>query len=405
MSFLLEVHGLRQAIVLEAYLETSTGTCKVGTLRCDYAVCSHKERMAGAYINAGDSRWTLFGWPTSVWLPVKSKSELNALSHISPVPRESPPSVSHTTAQKMIAITTTATPSVMHNTTITKRPKLSLQTTSLPATFGNSNTGLVARSCITASPTVRNTFSNAYDIRQTLSAIDSPSPSCRSADRSARHGSPFPFSNYRSDPMPYQQPLGVRSILRNSPLKKLSLGRRSVSISAGAIDNRRVYFPAKKQVSFRNQLEEEIKTVRYVARHSDIDSESEPELISDGADGSSSESSDSSESQSEHSSSGEDDGEAQDRPVRRRKRKSAPSERQIRAAALRDGLNNDRIAAALSAVPDSNSQKRRCKWRWTLGNSPSAEAESNLDTIPSAETIQSPPALNTGNDTVISGNP
>lgn len=332
------------------------------------------------------------------------------LSHISPVARESPSSVSHTTAQKMIAITTTATPSVMHNTTITKRPKLSLQTAALPATFGNSNTGLVARSCITASPTVRNTFSNAYDIRQTLSAIDSPSPG-RSAGGSARHGSPFPFSSYRSDGMPYQQPLGVRSILRNSPLKKMML-RRSVSISAGAMaENRRVYFPAKKQVSFRNQLEEEIKTVRFVARHSDIDSESEQEPVSDGEEGSGSESSDSGDSQSDHSSSGEDDGDAQNRPMRRKKRKSAPSERQIRAAALRDGLDNDRIAAALSAVPDSTSQKRRCKWRWTLGNSPSIEADSKLDTIPSTQSPSVPPIAFEqpiasepcmGNDTVIS---
>lgn len=304
----------------------------------------------------------------------------------------------------MIAITTTATPSVMHNTTITKRPKLSLQTAALPATFGSSNTGLVARSCITASPTVRNTFSNAYEIRQTVSAIDSPSPG-RSAGGSTRNGSPFPFSSHRSDGMPYQQPLGVRSILRNSPLKKMML-RRSVSISAGAMaENRRLYFPAKKQVSFRNQLEEEIKTVRFVARHSDIESESEQEPSSDSEESSGSESSDSGDSQSDHSSSGEDDGETHDRPMRKKKRKSAPSERQIRAAALRDGIGNDRIAAALSAVPDPASQKRRCKWRWTLGNSPLTDSDSKLEIIPSTQPqsvplIPSDPPI--GNNTVLS---
>lgn len=308
------------------------------------------------------------------------------LSHPSPLPHESP-SVSHTTAQQMIAITTTATPSVMQNTTITKRPKLSLQTASLPATFANSNTSL-ARTCITASPTVRNTFSNAYEIKHTLSAIDTPSP-CRSADRSARHGSPFLSSSFRMDAMPYQLPLGVRGILRNSPLKKMAMGRRSVSISAGAIsENRRVYFPAKKQVSFRSHLEEEIKTVRYVVRHSDIETDSEDDAESDGEGDSSG--SDSGGSQSEgHSSSGEDDADEQDRPVRRKKRKSVSSERQIRAAALRDGFDDDRIAVTLTSGPSWRRRKRQCKWRWTLGNLVPTEVGSKLETILSGDTPSS----------------
>jgi hypothetical protein len=302
------------------------------------------------------------------------------LSHLPPLPCEPPSVVSPTTAQKMIALTTTATPSVMQNTTVTKRPKLSLQTASLPATFGNSNTGL-ARTCITASPTVRNTFSNAYEIKHVLSAIESPSP-CRSAG-GARYGSPF--LSHRSDPMPYQLPLGVRSILRNSPLKKMALSRRSVSISAGAIsENRRVYFPARKQVSFRNHLEEEIKTVRFVARHSDIESESEYE--SSESDGEGDSGSDSGGSQSEgHSSSGEDDEETQGRSVLKKKRKSVSSERQIRAAALRDGFDDDQIAMALTAGPPGSRRKRRCKWRWTLGNLASNELESKTKTTPSTK--------------------
>ncbi|OKL60027.1 hypothetical protein UA08_04751 [Talaromyces atroroseus] len=324
------------------------------------------------------------------------------LSHLSSLPREPPSVVSPTTAQKMIALTTTATPSVLQNTTITKRPKLSLQTASLPATFGNSNTGL-ARTCLTASPTVRNTFSNAYEIKQVLSAIESPSP-CRSADRGARYGSPFLSNNHRSDAMPYQLPLGVRSILRNSPLKRLTLRRRSVSISAGPVsENRRVYFPARKQVSFRNNLEEEIKTVLFVARHSDIESESE--LESEFDDGSDSGSDSGSQSEG-HSSSGEDE-EAQDQPVLKKKRKSVSSERQIRAAALRDGFDDDRIAVALTAGPSGSRRKRRCKWRWTLDNLAPTELASKSSTTPLAD-LPSPAHLIQGSppaQTLLSNEP
>lgn len=183
--------------------------------------------------------------------------------------------------------------------------------------------------------------------------------------------------------MPYQMPLGVRSILRNSPLKKMGLGRRSVSISAGATsENRWVYFPAKKQVSFRTNLEEEIKTVRFVARHSDIESDIEYESESDSEGDSGS---DCSGSQSDgHSSSGEDDGESQDQSARRKKRKSVSSERQIRAAALRDGFDDDQIAVALTAGPRGSHRKRRCKWRWTLGKLTPTEPDTKPDITLSA---------------------
>lgn len=155
-----------------------------------------------------------------------------------------------------------------------------------------------------------------------------------------------------------------------------------------------MYFPAKKQVSFRPQLEEEIKTVRFVARHSDIESGSEhdSEVESESDSGS-----ESGSSQSEdHSSSGEDDGDAQNRQVRRKKRKSISSERQIRAAALRDGLDDERLAGALSAAPESSGQKRRCKWRWTLGNLAPSQIESEPDNAPSSSTHTSPSTASIG---------
>lgn len=311
-----------------------------------------------------------------------SQMRLEVLSSHSPFSlSSSSPPPPHTTAHKMIALAASATPSVTQNTSNTKRPKLSLQTASLPMTFNNSSTGL-ARTCTTASPTVRNTFSNAYETTRPLSTIESPSP-CRLTSKSSRYPSPFAHNHRTSESTPYQQPFGVRSVLRNSPLKKMSVRRQSVSMSAA--DNRRVLFPVKKQVTFHYQLEEEIRTVRFVARHSDLDSdldsdpepESEPESEPD----SSSEST-GSHSDSTSCSSGEDDGDIKNPQPQRKRRKSIPSERKIRAAALRDGLSENHYAASLTAISQTNRSKRRCKWRWTLGeNTSDSEFESPSSSV------------------------
>ncbi|KAJ6161140.1 hypothetical protein N7470_004536 [Penicillium chermesinum] len=155
--------------------------------------------------------------------------------------------------------------------TITSRPKLTLQTTALPRTFGSSTTGLSLpfTAGAAASPTVRNTFQNAYDVPSPSSASISPKGSHRLSHKPI---SPYlsnpsnPNQSQNNHPRPYQQPLGVRSILRNSPL---DAARRSGSVSAGA-SVRRVFFPAKKQVTYRPQLEEEIRTVHYTAQHIDL---------------------------------------------------------------------------------------------------------------------------------------
>lgn len=155
-------------------------------------------------------------------------------------------------------------------------------------------------------------------------------------------------------------------------------------MSAGAFtENRRVLFPVRKQVSFHCQLEEEIRTVKFVARHSDLDCDSEPEPASETeSEGDSSSDSTASNSDS-HSSSGEDDGDVKNPLPQRKRRKSIPSERKIRAAALRDGLNEDHYAASLTAVSQTGRSKRRCKWRWTIGeNSTDSEGESVPSTLP-----------------------
>lgn len=310
---------------------------------------------------------------------------------------------------------------------ISSRPKLTLQTTSLPLTFGRSTTGL-SRSftaAATASPTVRNTFKNAYDATSPSSTTTSPTkPSSIStsglrlnttAVAIAKPASPYihntnptnsPFS-YRS---PYSLPLGVRSILRNSPLEGASR-RRSGSVSAGAggpggAGVRRVFFPAKKQVSFRHILEEEIRTERYTAQHLDLvreeavheadsgavgasntntiththtaisvitkDDEAAIELgsASGSTTGSGSDSDSSSLSVSESST---DEGSADETGARtsltkeeRKKRRTLRIERQVRAVALLDGLEADPYSST-PQTPRQSRVKRRREWKWTLG--------------------------------------
>lgn len=282
---------------------------------------------------------------------------------------------------------------------ITSRPKLTLQTTSLPRTFGSSTTGLSLSFAAgpTASPTVRNTFKNAYDVASPASATGSPSSL---APPSLRFNNNKPISPYihhtNNNPnafgyrSPYQLPLGVRSILRNSPLESTSR-RRSGSISAGTsgpggAGARRVFFPAKKQVSYRNPLEEEIRTVRYTAQHLDLFQEEEtPEAVHGEADPASEEltpesaeedDSDSASllSLSETSSASSDDVSPDDGGVNtpltkteRKKRRTMRAERQVRAVALLDGFDTDPYASSTPQTPRQGRVKRRREWKWTLG--------------------------------------
>ncbi|PYH45279.1 uncharacterized protein BP01DRAFT_365752 [Aspergillus saccharolyticus JOP 1030-1] len=256
-------------------------------------------------------------------------------------------------------------PTANNRSTIASRPKLTLQTSSLPLTFGISSTGL-SLSLVggpTASPTVQNTFKNAYDVTAPVSATSSPSSKFPS-HRFTKPSSPYTTHN------PYPLPLGVRSILRNSPLGS-TCHRRSTSVattgSNGASATRRVFFPAKKQVGFRNPLEEEIHNVDYIARHSDLHELDEglikPSTCSDDSDSAASNSSTSS------SDTNTSDDEAQTRskydirsPVERKKRKHPKAERQVRAVALREKLED-----MTPQTPVRKRAKRRCEWRWTLG--------------------------------------
>ncbi|RAK97640.1 uncharacterized protein BO80DRAFT_363597, partial [Aspergillus ibericus CBS 121593] len=273
--------------------------------------------------------------------------------------------------------------------TLSSRPKLTLQTTSLPRTFGTSSTGLSLSLAAgpTASPTVRNTFKNAYEVTGPPSATASPSSKYPN-NRFSKPSSPYTTHN------PYQLPLGVKSILRNSPLEP-SCRRRTSSVATtgpnGGPSARRVFFPAKKQVSYRCPLEEEIKTVHYTARHSDLhdDPEPVPQLLEPA---SSDEDSDSSASVGpSDTSTSEDEPETETgktplSPVKRRKRKLPNADRQVRAVALMDGIaaNHHHQDTLTPQTPCRKRAKRRCEWRWTLG--PLEHRETQLHPV-SDETV------------------
>ncbi|KAB8239363.1 hypothetical protein BDV23DRAFT_181977 [Aspergillus alliaceus] len=296
--------------------------------------------------------------PTSHYISETGRTtSQTAMSTVTPQSSSCPSTVSHSNLSYSLVsnVTGNRRPSV--------RPKLTLQTTSLPRTFGTSSTGLSLSLATgpTASPTVRNTFKNAYEVAAPSSATSSPSRSSNS--RLSKPTSPYTTNS------PYQLPLGVKSILRNSPLEPTCRRRGSVAANGpnGGPGSRRVFFPAKKQVSYRQPLEEEIQTVRYTARHSDLKNQPNPEPNEAGSE----EDSDSTASaEPSDASTSDDDAEVKSNKVplnsfERKKRKHLSVEKQIRAVALLDGIEKD--GSSTPQTPCQDRAKRRCEWRWTLG--------------------------------------
>lgn len=280
---------------------------------------------------------------------------------------------------------------------LNKRPKLSLQTSSLPMTFGKSTTAL-SLSLTTgpsSSPTVVNTFNNAFDVsrtdKSTSTAPSSLSTSSISRPRASRHSSPYSgiqlHKNSNGEDHPYRNPTGVRSILRNSPIPKSSLRQSSVAPtgSNNGDSGRRAFFPPRKQVRYTFPLEEEITTVTYVAKHSDIlPSDSTSTSATTSSDGSGSDE-DYSASDSGSTPSDEEASPDSRRHSRRKRRKGSNglSEKQIHAAALRDGLVvHGKEEEYGKGTPQSpflyGHRKRRREWRWTLGPLPTNEDSETL---------------------------
>ena len=134
---------------------------------------------------------------------------------------------------------------------ISRRPKLSLQTALPPAPISQiqHQANLDLRSD-NASPTVQNTYSNAFDVPLPISSI----PACFRVDcnplrvnsdstikRESSHAPPF--HQY----VPYAMAIGTHSILRNSPIPRPYLHAR-----------RPRRFPIIKRVSFRIDVTPEI---------------------------------------------------------------------------------------------------------------------------------------------------
>jgi len=254
------------------------------------------------------------------------------------------------TSSEMLTLAPSAAPS--------KRPKLSLQTSSLPVTFGKSSTAraMTASAVPTASPTVLNTFNNAYDLPRRPSPATTPASTSRLTQRPSR--TMASVVSRREDDWPYKVPLGIRGILRNTPIPAHMRKSSVCSNSSSPRNGRRVFFPPTKRVCYRYPLEEEITTVKFVARHSDLSSSDESDLDSDSAPETAPEELDDG---LDWPTSDEDRG-AQARPKNDLKRYSR---RQIRAAAVRDtpGDRPDQLGATRTPAD----RKKRRRWEWTLG--------------------------------------
>jgi len=189
---------------------------------------------------------------------------------------ERPPYILATTAQRESTPPTMSTAVLPpQRQPIPKRPKLSLQTSTLPQPFAPISANALSISHTNDSPTLRNTYSNA--LRVPTSANPS---SALKIENLAHHSKPKDVSSPQatsassisssevSPAVPYFLPIGAHSILRNSPLPP-----RHVSATSARAPRR--MFPPIKRVLFHETLVEHIPTpVVQESEPSDIDSDS-----------------------------------------------------------------------------------------------------------------------------------
>ena len=138
-------------------------------------------------------------------------------------------------------VSSVAIPETMTITAAKSRPKLSLQTSSLPSPYAKSSKGVLGSASIipgTATPTTSNTIANTS---QTIPLRPSPATPKSSFSRP-------------SQSRPYTQTIGLRSILKNDPESpKLGIKRSHSLFSADSSSphtTRRVFFPPVKKVKF-----------------------------------------------------------------------------------------------------------------------------------------------------------
>ncbi|MCJ1476570.1 hypothetical protein MMC13_005236 [Lambiella insularis] len=152
-----------------------------------------------------------------------------------------------------------------------KRPKLSLQTSTIPQPFAPRSANALSISHSADSPTLRNTYENASATQTALSSqLGKPRGSSLS-QQAAQSTSASPQSSRENSPnVPYFLPIGARSILRNSPLPARYVTPKT-SMSARTPQR---LFPPIKRVLFHEMLEELMPTpVIEESEPSDTDSD------------------------------------------------------------------------------------------------------------------------------------
>lgn len=175
--------------------------------------------------------------------------------------------------------------------TPSKRPRLTLNTTTVTPIFGKNATSLRLETLSATSPTSRNTFQNTHapqkksgrhptkPVLAPLSISIDPTPPTtpdttrpdpredeRRTSRPSSADSSSSGSTINTLPaeVPYKLPFNANSILTNGPLPRLRQRRPSFSQT-------RPMFPTPKKVGFRAPLTEAIRNTTYTLPHSDIE--------------------------------------------------------------------------------------------------------------------------------------
>ncbi|KAI4640962.1 uncharacterized protein J4E79_011748 [Alternaria viburni] len=263
------------------------------------------------------------------------------------------------------------------------RPKLSINTEQ-PRILGK-GASLRLETLSAVSPTVRNTFSNAYERPATAPTLQRPSrpqlsiesdvPTTSGSTSASTPSSASTLSSTLTSAsndsatlsIPYKQPHNLASILSNSPAR---------SIIPRKMGSSRPMFPAEKRVSFRTPLEEEITTTRYTLAHSDI--ESSVSTLSSLASTASTTDSDASTSQPSLSLKAlKNPSETSISPLQlslistSSSAESSPRPKSPRTGEKRDSSSSDDDSDSAPETPVAGRRKRTRDWRWTLGPLPS----------------------------------
>ena len=276
-----------------------------------------------------------------------------------------------------------------------QRPKLTVNTHQ-PRVFGK-GASLRLDTLSAVSPTVRNTFNNAYEpntttnTSSTLNTYVAPPPgppaklrldinttsanpaSISTPDSASTLASTLTSASSESSSsistIPYKQPHNLNSILSNSRIVPRKMASRPM-------------FPAEKRVSFRTPLEEEIKTVKYTWANSDLESSSSTMTSLEST------STDSSLAQSETTATHHAVTPSKptlslqpsiEKPVIATI-DSAPRQRKPpRLGDKRDSSESEDDSDTCPQTPVAGRRKRSRDWRWTLGKLPGSSTSPASD--------------------------